>query len=77
MLTDTCELSKTQQKECKRQANSWSLLSQRMRKGYLKKASNRETGFTGYTQSLRLQGSSFKGESVMPKAQDYRWMGLY
>jgi len=77
MLTDTCELSRVQQKEYKRQAIRWSLLPQRMRKGYLKKAGNRETGFNGYIQSLRLEGSSFKGETVMPKVQDYRLMGLY
>jgi adenosine deaminase len=77
MLTNTCELSRAQQEELKRQAIRQSLLPQKVKQSYLAKVRNKISDFTGYIQSLRQLDSSFKGETAMPKAQDYRLMGLY
>lgn len=77
MLTDSCELTRDQQKELKNQAKQRSWLTLMLRKGFLTKADQRTARFSGYFQALRQEDSSFKGETTLPKAQDYRWMGLH
>jgi hypothetical protein len=77
MLTDSYKLARAQQKKLKNQAKIGSWLALMLWKGSFTWLKHRMARFTGSFIALRQEDSSFKGETTMPKAQDYRWMGPY
>ena len=77
MLTKTYELTRDQQKKLKKQAKWGSSLALMLWRGYMTKFHRSLARFTGYFQALQQEDSSFKGESTLLKAQDYRSMGLH
>ena len=76
MLTKTYELTRDQQKKLKKQAKWGSSLALMVWKGYLAKVGQISARFVGYFQALQQEDSTFKGESILPKAQDHRFMGF-
>ena len=77
MLTDSYELARAQQKKLKNQAKVGSWLALMLWKSLLTRFHLSMARFGGYFGALRQEDSSFKGETTLPKAQDYRWMGLH
>jgi hypothetical protein len=76
MLTKTYAVTKAQQKKLKTQVKWGSSLALMVWKGYLAKFHRGMARFVGSFQALQQEDSSFKGESTLPKAQDFRLMGL-
>lgn len=77
MLTDSYELARAQQKKLKNKAKIGSWLALMLWNGLFTRFHLRMARFSGSFRALRQEDSSFKGETTLPKAQDYRWMGLY
>lgn len=77
MLTKTFELTRAQQKKLKIQAKWGSSLALMIWKAALSRLYYRKNRIAGYFQALQQEDSTFQGESVLPKAQDYRLMGLH
>jgi len=76
MLTDSFELTRDQQKKLKNQIKWGSCLALILWKSYLARMTLVIKRFSGSFRALQQEDSSFKGETTMQKAQDFRFMDL-